>query len=101
MIKENVKHAWHLYTILLDRSINRDEFFRYMRNANVGVNLHYIPVYRHSYYANNQRCSPNCFPVTEDIFERIITLPLFPKMSEQQIEYVTDSVSQAIEYLRK
>jgi len=41
------------------------------------------------------------FPVTEDVFGRIITLPLFPKMSEQQVEYVVTSISQAIKHLKK
>jgi UDP-4-amino-4,6-dideoxy-N-acetyl-beta-L-altrosamine transaminase len=86
--KDNVRHAWHLYTVLLNESINRDEFFKYMRNANIGVNLHYIPVYRHSYYAKNFGFDPAEFPVTENVFKRIITLPLYPKMTELQLEHV-------------
>ncbi|MDW7726682.1 MAG: UDP-4-amino-4,6-dideoxy-N-acetyl-beta-L-altrosamine transaminase [Candidatus Methanoperedens sp.] len=99
--KDNVRHAWHLYTISLDESINRDDFFKYMRNANIGVNLHYIPVYRHSYYVENFGFDPVDFPGTEDVFKRIITLPLFPKMSEQQVEYVVTSILQAIKHLKK
>jgi UDP-4-amino-4,6-dideoxy-N-acetyl-beta-L-altrosamine transaminase len=90
--KDNVMHAWHLYTILLDESINRDEFFKYMRNANIGVNVHYIPVFRHSYYMENFGFDPTVFPVTEDIFKRIITLPLFPKMELEQLEYVVETI---------
>ena len=101
VIKGNVKHAWHLYTILLDESIDRDEFFKYMRSANIGVNLHYIPVYRHSYYVEKYGIDAEEFPVTEDVFKRIITLPMFPRMSEQQVEYVVTSISQAIEHLKK
>lgn len=99
--KDNVRHAWHLYTILLDESINRDEFFKYMRNVNIGVNLHYIPVYRHSYYVKNFGFNPEEFPVTEDVFKRIITLPLFPRMSEQQVNYVVTSLSHAIKLFEK
>ena len=87
-IKGNVRHAWHLYTILLDESINRDEFFKYMRSANIGVNLHYIPVYRHSYYVENFGFDGGEYPLTEDVFKRIITLPLHPKMTELQLEHV-------------
>ena len=101
VVKGDVRHAWHLYTILLNESINRDEFFKYMRSANIGVNLHYIPVYRHSYYVDNYGFDADEFPVTEDVFKRIITLPLFPRMSEQQVEYVVTSISQAIEYFKK
>jgi len=101
VIKGNVRHAWHLYTILLDESVKRDEFFKYMRSANIGVNLHYIPVYRHSYYVDNFGFDAGDFPVTEDVFKRIITLPMFPRMSEQQVEYVVTSISQIIEHLKE
>jgi UDP-4-amino-4,6-dideoxy-N-acetyl-beta-L-altrosamine transaminase len=90
--KDNVRHAWHLYTILLDESINRDDFFKYMRNANIGVNVHYIPVYRHSYYVKNFGFDPVEFPVTEDVFKRIITLPLFPRMNEHELMYVCNKI---------
>jgi dTDP-4-amino-4,6-dideoxygalactose transaminase len=62
VVKSNVKHAWHIYTILLDESIRRDEFFNYMREAGVGVNVHYIPVYKHSFYVNNFNFDDNDFP---------------------------------------
>ena len=92
VVKGNVRHAWHLFTILLDESIDRDEFFKYMRSANIGVNLHYIPVYRHSYYVDNFGIDVKGFPVTEDVFGRIITLPLFPKMSEHELTYICNKI---------
>ncbi|TKY92480.1 MAG: UDP-4-amino-4,6-dideoxy-N-acetyl-beta-L-altrosamine transaminase, partial [Candidatus Methanomarinus sp.] len=67
VVRGNVKHAWHLYTVLLDGSINRDEFFKYMRAANIGVNVHYIPVYRHSYYVANFGFDLKEFPVTKKV----------------------------------
>ena len=96
VMKENVRHAWHLYAILLDESINRDEFFKYMRSANIGVNLHYIPVYRHSYYVENFGFDPLDFPVTEYVFKRIITLPLFPMMTHEDVLKVVDTVVDSI-----
>ena len=101
VVRGDVKHAWHLYTILLDESIGRDEFFKYMRAANIGVNVHYIPVYRHSYYVRNFNFNNNDFPVTEDVFKRIVTLPMFPHMTEQDVEYVAASTLKAIEHFRK
>ena len=47
-VKENVRHVWHIYTVLLD--VERDKFFRYMKGKNIGVNVHYIPAYHFSYY---------------------------------------------------
>ena len=96
VIKGDVRHAWHLYTILLDESVDRDEFFKYMRSANIGVNLHYIPVYRHSYYVENFGFDAEEFPVTEDVFKRIITLPLFPRMIDEDVDYVVKSVQMSV-----
>ena len=92
IVINNVKHAWHIFTILLDKSINRDEFFKYMKSAGIGVNVHYIPAYRHSYYVDNFNFHREAFPVTEDTFKRIITLPLFPKMEKDKLEYVVETI---------
>jgi UDP-4-amino-4,6-dideoxy-N-acetyl-beta-L-altrosamine transaminase len=85
--KEYVTHVWHIYTVLLTEE--RDAFFTYMRRNNVGVNVHYIPVYKHSYYRTNFRIDPEEFPVTEDVFNRIITLPLHPQMDDEDVAYIT------------
>lgn len=90
--RANVNHSWHLYTILLDESIVRDDFFKYMRNSNIGVNLHYIPVYRHEYYVKRFALDFNDFPVTEDVFKRIITLPLHPRLGLEQLEYIVEKI---------
>ena len=94
IVKNNVKHAYHIYTILLDDTINRDEFFKYMKAASIGVNVHYIPAYRHSYYINNFNIDRHDFPVTEDIFKRIITLPLFPEMGRDKMEYIAETIKE-------
>lgn len=98
-VKSNVRHVWHIYTILLN-GINRDKFFKLMRGKNVGVNVHYIPVYRHSYYKRFS-LDPEDFPVTEDVFNRIITLPLFPKMTDEDALYVVDMVKESIKELKR
>lgn len=85
-------HVWHIYTILLARGIDRDGFFRHMRGVGIGVNVLYIPVYRHSYYVENFGFDAGDYPVTEDVFSRIITLPLFPKMTDEDIERCVDAV---------
>ncbi|MCZ7401458.1 MAG: UDP-4-amino-4,6-dideoxy-N-acetyl-beta-L-altrosamine transaminase [Candidatus Methanoperedens sp.] len=91
-IKGNVRHAWHIYTILLDEPVNRNDFFNYMRTENIGVNVHYIPAYKHSYYRNVFGLDPKDFPNTEEVFKKIITLPLYPRMDEESIRYVYDKI---------
>ena len=91
IVKPYIKPAWHIYTVLLD-GINRDEFFREMREKGIGVNVHYIPIYLFSYYQEHFNFNPNDFPVTEEVFSKIITLPLFPKMKDAEIFYVVKAV---------
>ena len=90
-----VKPAWHIYTVLLNR-INRDEFFSKMREKGIGVNVHYIPIYRFSYYQEQFDIDPTGFPVTEEVFNKIITLPLFPIMKDNESFYVVEAVKKAI-----
>jgi len=94
--KPNVRHAWHLYTILLDKKVDRNKFIAAMRAKNVGVNVHYLPIYSFSYYRENFDFEPKDFLVTEDISSRIVTLPMFPKMSDDDVEYVVSAVKESI-----
>jgi UDP-4-amino-4,6-dideoxy-N-acetyl-beta-L-altrosamine transaminase len=89
-VKDGVKHAWHLYTVLVE-GFKRDKFFRYLRDSQVGVNVHYIPVYHHSYYSRFNVRAEN-FHVTEEVFSKIITLPLFPEMGIDKLEYITKKI---------
>ena len=100
VVNPHVKPAWHIYTVLLN-SINRDEFFSKMRERNIGVNLHYIPTYRFSYYQKHFNFNPKDFPVTEEVFNNIVTLPLFPKMEDEEVIYVINTVKETIEEIKK
>jgi UDP-4-amino-4,6-dideoxy-N-acetyl-beta-L-altrosamine transaminase len=88
-----VKPAWHIYTVLLN-GIDRDKFFSKMRGRNIGVNVHYIPIYRFSYYQEHFNIGPNNFPVTEKVFSKIVTLPLFPKMADDEVLNVIEIVKE-------
>jgi UDP-4-amino-4,6-dideoxy-N-acetyl-beta-L-altrosamine transaminase len=89
--KEKVKHGWHIYTILLEE-VNRDMLFKHMRENGINVNVHYIPIYNFSYYLKNFDINRNSFPITEDVFKRIITLPIYPKMSNEDVELVVKTL---------
>jgi len=95
-----VKPAWHIYTVLLNR-LNRDEFFSKMREKGIGVNVHYIPIYRFSYYQEQIDNNPEDFPVTEEVFSKIVTLPLFSKMEDEEITYVINTVKETIAQIKK
>lgn len=92
----NVVHARHLYPILLDKKINRDKFFESMRSKNIGVNVHYIPIYELSYYKNLYNLAEKDFPITSDISSREISLPLHTLMTDEDVNYIIDSIKVCI-----
>ena len=87
---EETNSAWHLYVIQLELeklTADRKEIFKALRDKNLGVNVHYIPVYYHPYYQKLGYEKGIC-PNAQRLYERIITIPLYPKMSDQQVEEV-------------
>lgn len=92
------RHAYHLYPVLIDREqeIGREEVFRRLRDANIGVNVHYIPVHLHPYYRERFGTHRGQCPVAEDAYDRMISLPMFPSMTDADVEYVIHSVARAL-----
>ncbi|WP_291572599.1 UDP-4-amino-4,6-dideoxy-N-acetyl-beta-L-altrosamine transaminase [Clostridium sp. UBA4548] len=93
----------HIYILQLELeklSCSRKEIFEALRSENIGVNVHYLPVYLHPYYKKLGYERGLC-PNAEYIYERIITLPLFPTMTEQDINDVITAVKKVINYFRK
>lgn len=95
--------AWHLYVIQLELeklAIGRKEFYNELIKRKIGVNVHYIPVYYHPYYQKLGYERGLC-PRAENLYERIITLPLYPQMKAEDVKYVIDNVKEIIENNRK
>lgn len=100
---EGTISSWHLYVLRLNLnmlSCSRKEIFDTLRNENIGVNVHYIPVYYHPYYQDLGYHKGLC-PIAEKLYEEIITLPLFPKMKDKDVNNVIRTVIKVIEYYRK
>jgi|LSQX01.3.fsa_nt_gb UDP-4-amino-4,6-dideoxy-N-acetyl-beta-L-altrosamine transaminase len=95
--------GWHLYIIRLRPEhlrVGRKEVFEALRAENIGVNVHYIPVYLHPYYQKLGYKKGAC-PNAERLYDESITLPLFPKMSDQDVEDVINAVRKVLHYYRK
>jgi perosamine synthetase len=98
-LRSDSRHAWHLYVILLggrDDPGNRDRVFRHMREAGIGVNVHYIPVHLHPYYRQAFRTAPGLCPEAESAYKRILSLPMFPQMSDGDVDYVTETLMESL-----
>ena len=77
-------HAWHLYPVrLTDRSaLSRDEVITALSEQRIGTSVHFIPLHRHPYWRDSCGLSPDQFPVAEASYRRMLTLPLYTKMSD-------------------
>ncbi|MEW6618226.1 MAG: UDP-4-amino-4,6-dideoxy-N-acetyl-beta-L-altrosamine transaminase [bacterium] len=94
--KENVKSSYHLYVIQLKKGLNRKEIFDALREEGIGVQVHYIPVHLQPYYQQNMGYKKGAYPKAEQFYERALSLPLFPKMSNKEIERVIKIVPKII-----
>lgn len=84
-VRPGALHAYHLYPVLLDLeklSVDRAAVFRALRAEGIGCNVHYIPVHLHPFYRERFGTGPGLCPVAESAYERLITLPMFPAMSD-------------------
>ena len=95
--------AWHLYVIRLrlDRlRVGRAQVFRALRAENIGVNVHYIPVPWHPYY-QTLGYAKGRWPVAEGAYERMISLPIWPGMTDSDVQDVTNAVNKVVEAFRQ
>lgn len=98
----DVDSSWHLYVIQLQTELlnsSRKEVFEMLQQKNIGVNVHYIPVHTMPYY-QELGYEVGSLPVAENIYEKIISLPLFPSMSEKDVEDVISAVKEVIEIVK-
>ncbi len=94
-VPANRIHSWHLYPLRLrlERlSIDRNAFFVAMREAGVGCSVHWRPLHLHPYYSERFGWTPELLPVATKLWERFISLPLFPGMREDERDYVVEVV---------
>ena len=103
-VKEYVRHSWHLYVIRLELerlTIDRGQFIEALRRENIGTSVHFIPLHLHPYYKERYGFKKGDFPVAEWIYEGIVTLPLYPKMSMEDVEDVITAVRKVIKENRR
>jgi dTDP-4-amino-4,6-dideoxygalactose transaminase len=89
--RPEARHACHLFTILVDAA-RRDEILEELQNRGVGVSVNFYPIHLMTYYRERFGYKPGMFPVAEDIGARTISLPLYPKLTEKEIDCVVKTV---------
>jgi dTDP-4-amino-4,6-dideoxygalactose transaminase len=91
------RHSWHLYAIRLNLEkldIDRNEFIRELRRRDIGTSVHFIPIPLHPAYAEFADLPQNQCPRALALYPRLISLPLYPAMTEAQVEYVASAVKE-------
>jgi perosamine synthetase len=90
-VRPGVRHGWHLYIVRLDRQqlgIDRAAAFDALRARGIGVGVHYIPVHLHPFYRDHFGTRPGLCPVAEAVYEEILSLPVFPAMTDEDVDDV-------------
>ena len=91
----NRRHSWHLYSIRLDLSVwqrGRDAFIADLKQRGIGASVHWQPLHMQPYYREMYAMEPNAFPVAASLWPRLVSLPLFPTMTTDEIDYVTNTI---------
>jgi dTDP-4-amino-4,6-dideoxygalactose transaminase len=94
------RHSWHLFCVRINPSVagmDRDTFMQKMKDQNIGTGLHYNPAHLYTFYQKTYGFKPGDFPIAEDIGSRIVSLPLFPDMTEAEQDRVIEAMRQVFQ----
>jgi dTDP-4-amino-4,6-dideoxygalactose transaminase len=97
-------HSWHLYTVLIDSKrtgFTRDEFREELRKRNIGTGLHFLAVHELSYYRDRYHPEPELLRNSEYVAARILSLPLFPDMQEDDVMQVVEEIRDLLSIRRR
>ena len=92
-VKDDRETSWHLYVI---KVANRDSIIEALKEAGVGCSVHFIPIHKHPYYKEHYAYKNEDYPVANSVFERSLSLPIYPDMSDDEIEYVINKVNEIV-----
>lgn len=99
-----VQHAWHLYVLRLQPerlSISRDKFIAALSEMRIGTSVHFIPLHLHPFYRDTYQLSPGDYPAALQAYQRTISLPIYPGMSDEDVEDVIAAVESLLAMYRR
>jgi dTDP-4-amino-4,6-dideoxygalactose transaminase len=102
-IRDQVGHAWHLYMLRLNAdllTIGRDEFIQHLKRRGIGVSVHFIPLHIHPYYRATYGYQPEDLPVAYQEYTREISLPIYSRMTDLDVQSVVDAVADIVHQFR-
>lgn len=96
-VSANIKHAYHLYPLQIrfDKLIiTKVKFFEMMKESNIGLQVHYIPVHLQPYYKNNFGFKEGDFPMAEKFYKNEVSIPIYPLLENEELEYVVNKIKE-------
>ncbi len=102
--QQHAEHAWHLYILRIraeQLSINRNQFIEKLKSLGIGTSVHFVPLHLHPYYQRTYGYRRGDFPAAEDAFNRCMSLPIFPGMTDREVDRVIAAVMQIVGESRK
>jgi dTDP-4-amino-4,6-dideoxygalactose transaminase len=103
VVRPEVEHAWHLYVLRLRLgalTIGRDRFIQELSARNIGTSVHFIPIHLHPYYRDRYGFLPQSFPVAYANYERMLSLPLVPRLTDADVGDVIEAVRDIVRSFR-
>ncbi len=94
--KDYCFHSYHLYPLLVD-NFPRQKFIEKLHSWNIGASVHFIPLHLFTYYQEKHGYKKGDFPVAESLFNREVSLPLFPDMTEEDVEYIANAIKEILQ----
>ena len=95
-------HSWHLYVLQLDLaaiSVDRDKFIELMVEQGIGTSVHFIPLHLHPYWRDTYNYKAKDFPIALNVYSRAVSLPIYPKMTDDDVERVIKAVKTVCEQI--
>lgn len=102
--RQQVEHAWHLYVLRLHPemlTIGRDRFIDELTGRGIQTSVHFIPIHRHPYYREKYGYAPQDFPVANNNYERMLSLPLNPRITDAEVHRVCEAVLDVVRVFRR
>lgn len=93
-VRPGISHAYHLYVVRIDAAIGRDRVFQALRTLGIMANVHYIPVHLHPFYRRRFGTGPGLCPVAEEAYGEILSLPMFPALSDGDVDCVLEALEE-------
>ena len=104
LVDANNQHAWHLYMLRVDNERlhgGRDVFVEELRKRKIGASVHFIPLHLHPYYRDTYHYKPDDFPVATREYSREISLPIYSRMTDADVNDVIGAVLETAELIQR